>query len=146
MYFCIDLIAMIKQVLHKAFSVLLALLVLVSTVSFTIVEHYCGNTLVDAAIFQKAKTCGMDMDATANCLTVKKDCCKDEVVVVKGQKELKFSSFEDFDFQQQLFITFLANTYIHLFEGIENQTYPHKYYSPPHLVADIHVLDQVFLI
>ena len=137
---------MIKQVLHKAFSVLLALLVLVSTVSFTIVEHYCGNTLVDAAIFQKAKTCGMDMDATANCLTVKKDCCKDEVVVVKGQKELKFSSFEDFGFQQQFFFTTFTYTFISLFEGFKKRTYPHKNYSPPTLVADIQVLDQVFLI
>jgi len=137
---------MIKQFLHKTFSVLLGLLVLFSTVSFTIVEHYCGNTLVDTAIFQKAKNCGMDMNTTTDCLTVKKKCCKDELVIVKGQKELKVSTFEDLDFQQQLFFTAFTYTFINLFEGFEQQTYPHKNYSPPILVANIQVLDQVFLI
>jgi len=137
---------MIKQFLHKTFSVFLGLLVLFSTVSFTIVEHYCGNTLVDTAIFQKTKTCGTDMDATADCLTVKKKCCKDELVIVKGQKELKVSPFEDLNFQQQLFFTTFTYTFITLFDGFEEQTYPHENYSPPILVADIQVLDQVFLI
>lgn len=137
---------MITQFLHKTFSVLLGFLVLFSTVSFTIDEHYCGNTLVDSAIFQKAKTCGMEMGTTTDCNIAKKNCCKDEVVIVKGQKELKFTSFEDFDFQQQLFFTTFTYTFINRFEGFDKQIYPNNDYSPPILVADIQVLDQVFLI
>ena len=121
---------------------LLALLVLLSTVSFTIEKHYCGDTLVDVSVFSEAQKCAME----AMEILQKKTCCKDEVNVVKGQDELKFSSFEDLEFSQQQFITAYLYTYIDLFEGLPKQIIPHKDYSPPNLVADIQVLDQVFII
>ena len=121
---------MIKAILHKTFSVTLSCLVLFSTLSFTVEKHYCGNHLVDVAIFTKAENCGMDLEAFSTANFEKKHCCKDEIQVVKGQDKLKKSSFED----------------LLLYEGLPEQVIPHKNYSPPNLVADIHVLDQVFLI
>lgn len=138
MYFCI----VIKQVLHKTFSFLLAFLVLFSTVSFTIEKHYCGNVLVDVSVFSDVDKCDMEsMDKLQ-----KKTCCKDEIDLVKGQDELKFSSFEDLSFEKQEFILSFILIYINLFEGLSQQIIPHKDYSPPNLVADIQVLDQVFII
>lgn len=138
MYFCI----VIKQVLHKTFSFLLAFLVLFSTVSFTIEKHYCGNVLVDVSVFSDVDKCDMEsMDKLQ-----KKTCCKDEIDLVKGQDELKFSSFEDLSFKKQEFILSFILIYINLFEGLSQQIIPHKDYSPPNLVADIQVLDQVFII
>ena len=49
-------------------------------------------------------------------------------------------------FQQQQFLTTFLYTYINLFEGLPKQVIPHKDYSPPNLVSDIQVLDQVFII
>lgn len=118
------------------------MLVLFSTVSFTIEKHYCGDVLVDVSVFTDAEKCGME----ALEILQKKTCCKDEVDVVLGQDELKFSSFEDLDFSQQQFVTTFAYTYINLFEGLPKQIVPHKDYSPPNLVTDIQVLDQVFII
>jgi hypothetical protein len=136
----------IKEILHKTFSVLLALLVLFSTVSFTIEKHFCGDVLVDVSVFKEAEKCGMESMAKSQGTITKKSCCKDEVDVIQGQDELKFSSFEDLDFQKQLFVTTFTFTYINLFESLPKQTIPHKDYSPPNLVADIQVLDQVFII
>ncbi len=119
----------------------MAILVLFSTVSFTVEKHYCGENLIDVAIFSEAKKCGENMEQTLS-----KSCCKDEVEIVKGQDELKFSSFKDLDFQQQLFITTFAFTYSNLFESLPKQIIPFKDYSPPNLVVDIQVLDQVFII
>lgn len=119
----------------------MAVLVLFSTVSFTVEKHFCGDNLIDVAIFTEAKKCGDNME-----LTSKKSCCKDEVEVVKGQDELKFSSFEDLDFSQQVFITSFAIVYSNLFESLPKQIIPFKDYSPPNLVVDIQVLDQVFII
>lgn len=133
---------MIKEVLHKTFSALLALLVLFSTVSFTIEKHYCGETLVDVSIFTEGEKCAME----AQEIEMKKTCCKDEVDVIKGQDELKFSSFEDFDSEQQQFFVSFTCAYLNLFKGLPKQIIPHKDYSPPNLVADIQVLDQVFII
>ena len=132
---------MLKQFIHKGLSILMALLVLCSTVSFTVEKHFCGDNLIDVAIFSEAKKCSENMEQTS-----KKSCCKDEVEVVKGQDELKFSSFEDLDFNQQFLITTFAFTYSNLFESFPKQIIPFKDYSPPNLVADIQVLDQVFII
>ena len=138
---------MIKRILHKGFSVTLALLVFFSTVSFTIEKHFCGENLIDVALFTKAKTCGMEMENTSIDSSVKKKpCCKDQVDVVQGQDELKFSSFENLDFDQQVFLTTFAYSYINLFEGLPKQIIPHKDYSPPNLVADIQLLNDTFLI
>ena len=75
---------------------LMALLVLFSTVSFTVEKHFCGDTLVDVSVFSEAQKCGME----AMEILQKKTCCKDEIDIVKGQDELKVSSFDDLDFNK----------------------------------------------
>ena len=120
----------------------MALLVLFSTVSFTVEKHFCGDVLVDISVFVEAEKCAMEAMETLQ----KKSCCKDEIDVVEGQDELKFSSFEDLDFEQQQFITAFTYTYLTCFESLPKQIIPHKDYSPPNLVFDRQVLDQVFLI
>ncbi len=125
---------------------LLALLVLFSTVSFTIEKHFCGDVLVDISIFTEVDKCAMEAYEVALEKITKKPCCKDVIDVIEGQNELKFSSFEDLDFEQQQFIASYTYAYISLFEGRPKLTVPHKNYSPPNLVTDIQVLDQVFII
>ncbi len=133
---------MIKLFLHKTFSVLLTLLVLFSTVSFTIEKHYCGDVLVDVSVFVEAEKCEME----ALEILQKKTCCKDEINVIQGQDELKFSSFDDLEFEQQLFLASFIYSYVNLFKGLSQQIVPHKNYSPPNLVRDIQVLNDTFLI
>ena len=137
---------MFKRIVHKLFSAILALLVLVSTVSFTVEKHYCGDHLIDVAVFSRAKTCGMDMEKNSMTSIEKKHCCKDESEVIKGQDKLKKVSSEDFDFGQQFFILSFIYSYHTLFEGLPTQIIPHKDYSPPNLITDIQILDQVFII
>ncbi len=118
----------------------MALLVMLSTLSFTVEKHFCGDTLVDAALFTEVKGCGMEMPSTT-----KKSCCKDEIDLVKGQDELKYS-FNDFDLDQQQFIATFFYAYIDLFEGLPEQVIPFKDYSPPNLFYDRQVLHDVFII
>ena len=131
-----------KQLFHKGFSALMALLVLFSTVSFTIEKHFCGDVLVDVSMFVEADKCPMESLEILH----KKTCCKDEIAIVEGQDELKVSSFDDLDFDQQQFITAFAYSYINGFKSFAKETIPHKDYYPPNLVTDIQVLDQVFII
>ena len=132
---------MIKQVLHKMFSISLAIIVLCSTVSFTVEKHFCGDTLVDVAVFTELNKCAMDAEEIT-----KKPCCKDKVDIVKGQDELIVKTIDDLDFKQQLFVAFFKYSYIYLFEGLPQLVIPHKDYSPPNLVIDKQIIDQVFLI
>ncbi|SFZ91008.1 hypothetical protein SAMN05428642_1011336 [Flaviramulus basaltis] len=121
---------------------LLALLVLFSTVSFTVEKHYCGDILVDVSVFTDAEKCPMEHLE----ILQKKTCCKHEIDVVLGQNELKFSSFEDLVFSQQFFFTTFTYTFGDFFKSLPKKIIPHKDYSPPNLIADIQVLDQVFII
>lgn len=126
----------------------MAFVVLLSTMSFTIDMHYCGNTLVEAAFFHKAKGCGTEMEAVAtssNCSTVKKDCCKEEQIVVKGQDELKIS-FEKLSVDQQVFVASFIYSYVSLFETFEENAATFSEYPPPLIVKSIYKLDETYLI
>ncbi|WP_084399350.1 HYC_CC_PP family protein [Tamlana agarivorans] len=133
---------MIKLMLHKVFTSLLALIVLFSTVSFTIEKHFCGDVLVDVGVFVEAEKCEMEPLE----VLMQKNCCKDEVDVVIGQDELSMSSIDDLDFEQQQFLYAFTYSLIFGFESLPKQKVPHANYSPPLIVSDIQVLDQVFII
>lgn len=137
---------MVKRVLQKSFSLLMAFLVLLSTVSFTVEKHYCGDKLIDVAVFSKAENCGMDMEPMLMESMEKKQCCHEKLELVKGQDKLKKSSSENYHFGQQFSLTKLNYPYINLLEDLPQQIIPHKYYSQPHLVADIQIWQQVFII
>ncbi|TRO67061.1 HYC_CC_PP family protein [Christiangramia sabulilitoris] len=129
-----------KKAFQHIISLCMAFMVMLSTMSFTVDKHFCGSHLVDQAVFSKAKTCGMQMSTD-----MEGHCCTNQKVSVEGQDELKVS-FDSFDFQQQLFITTFSFTYFNLFESLPKQIIPFKDYSPPLLVTDIQLADQVFLI
>lgn len=135
-----------KKGFQKSVSTVLALLVLVSTFSFTIDKHYCGSILVDQAVFSKASTCGMEMNSQARTALMDDDhCCSNENIMVEGQDELKIS-FNSIAFDQQVFLTAFTFSFNELFEGLPQQVILYKNYTPPLIVKDIPVLNDTFLI
>ena len=121
----------------------MAFAVMFSTLSFTVESHYCGNRLVDTAIFSNAKGCGMETGAKE---LIIKNCCVNKIEVIKGQDELKLNDFDNLNLNQQLVLTTFVFTYINLFESLPKQTVPHEEYAPPNIVINIQLLDDVFLI
>lgn len=99
--------------------------------------------LVDLAVFSEAETCGMEMDSEM--VLAEDSCCTNQKTAVQGQDELKIS-FNSLDLDQQIFLTTFSHTFINLFEGFTLEVVPFNDYSPPSLVLDIQILDQVFLI
>jgi len=137
-----------KQVINKIAAVLMAFVVLFSTMSFTISEHYCGDYLVNSSLFSKAESCGMEMQKpspTKDCSVNKDNCCSDVLTHIEGQSELK-TDLSNLNFDQQVFVASFVYTYVNLFEGLDRNVVPFKNYSPPLIVRDIQVLDGVFLI
>lgn len=136
------------EFLKKIAALLMTLVVLFSTMSFTISEHYCGDHLVTSALFSKAESCGMEMQKplpTNNCNIDKENCCDDVIKHIEGQNELKTAT-TSFTYDQQVFVASFIYTYINLFEGLVKNIVPFKNYSPPFIVTNIQILDQVFLI
>ncbi len=126
----------------------MALLVFISTLSFTIESHYCGDVLVDTSMFGSVESCGMEVQkksTSSECNITKKDCCSDEQLVLDGQDNLK-TSFHKLDKEQQLLVATFIYSYINLFTEQQTENTSFVDYSPPLLVRDVQVLDQTFLI
>lgn len=121
----------------------MALLVLFSTLSITVEKHFCGDTLIDVAVFSEVKSCCKIKKSIEK---PKKSCCKNEVEIIKGQDELNTVTFDDLDFDSQWLLVSYVYTYTTLFESLPKQIIPHKNYIPPNLDVDIQLLDNVFLI
>ena len=136
-----------KQIFHRVMSFAMAFVVLFSTMSFTMNMHYCGDTLVDTAIFHKAKGCGMEMQnpSTDGCAITKKNCCNDEQLVVDSQSELQLQ-VDTISFDQHLFITSFVYTYSNLFEGLANNASSYEAYEPPLVITQIFKIDETYLI
>ncbi|TJY37020.1 HYC_CC_PP family protein [Pontimicrobium aquaticum] len=133
----------IKKIFHKVFSIGLALIVLCSTISFKVEKHFCGDALIDVAIFTDAEDC---CEVVAGNNVTKKPCCKDEITVIEGQNELIVKTFDDYDFEHQIFITSFIYSYNNFFRGLSKQIIPYKNYSPPNLIIDMQTINQVFII
>ncbi|SFR33886.1 hypothetical protein SAMN04490243_0746 [Robiginitalea myxolifaciens] len=130
----------------------MALLVLFSTMSFSVEMHYCGDHLVDFSFIQKVDTCMMKAEKAkpqSQCsmpdMDMEMDCCSDVEVVFEGQDDLKLS-FDQLSFDQQIFLTSFVYSYVNLFEGFDENIVPFKDYAPPPLIRDVQVLHQTFLI
>ena len=135
-----------KKGFQKSVSTVLALLVLVSTFSFTVDKHFCGSFLIDQAVFSKASTCGMEIHSTSETASLDDDyCCSNKNISVEGQNELNIS-FNSMDFDQQVFLTAFTFSFNELFEGLPYQVIPYRNYTPPLIVKDIPVLNDTFLI
>ncbi|MGM1056654.1 MAG: HYC_CC_PP family protein [Bacteroidota bacterium] len=144
-----------KKGFQKSVSTVLALLVLVSTFSFTVDKHFCGSFLVDQAVFSKASTCSTDMHSDSCSMDMhshsgtdvmdQDNCCSNQNISVEGQDELKIS-FNSMDFDQQVFIAAFPFSFNELFGVLPQQVILYKNYTPPLIVKDIPVLNDTFLI
>ena len=109
--------------------------------------HYCGDTLVETAIFQEAKGCGMEMEKPSNegCSITKKNCCDDEQLAFEGQDELQLQ-VDKITFEQQVFITSFVYTYMNLIEGLDNNVSFYEKYKPPLVIRRLYKIDETYLI
>ncbi|WP_432411318.1 HYC_CC_PP family protein [Rasiella sp. SM2506] len=138
-----------KQLIHKSIATCMACVVLLTTMSFTVDIHYCGNTLVDFSFVQQVETCGMETVAsTSGCenpMLAATSCCTDQQVSKQGTEDLTIT-FDTLTFKQQVFVASFTYTYIRLFEGAQSEAIPFVAYAPPFVKQDVQVLHQTFLI
>ena len=135
-----------KAILHKTTSLTMALLLLLSTVSWTVDKHLCMGRVMDVALFTGAKDCGMKaaMDMLES-QGIENHCCDDESFTIQGQDDLRLS-WDDITIEHQSFLIAYAYSYFELHNFQFKEALPNLTYPPPLLVSDIQLLDQVFLI
>jgi hypothetical protein len=133
-----------KHFFIKIASVLIALLVLFSTFSFTVEKHFCGDFLMDVSFTGNLEVCATDI-APDSSVKLKK-CCKDEIQKIDGQDELQQNSINKISFQQKQFLVAFFVSYTNLFSENKTNTNFYKDFSPPDIPLDYQVFYQTFLI
>ena len=125
----------------------MALLVLISTLSISIEKHYCGEHLVDIALFSEAENCGMEssQDKDGESLMAS-SCCKDVVDLIEGQDELSLEKSEQITHSQKVFLVSYAIVFGGILSPEAATDPPFRNYNPPEVIPDIQVLNEVFLI
>ena len=138
-----------KKVSLHTFSFLMAFLVLFSTMSFTVEKHYCGQSLVDHAIFSQAQKCETEMHSCGveGEMQMKMDesCCSNQTECFVGQDELNIYTFS-IDLVQQNFLVPMSFVVLSLLPELPAEVIEYPPYQPPQLVYDLQILCQVFTI
>lgn len=142
----------------KILSIFLAFQVLLSSLSFNIGMHFCGESLKSFSLYDKAEPCEHSPLAEyhsgmKDCpihsqqkKSEKDDCCNDKQVKVEGQDmDTTISSFS-LDFTPHF--EFIAAYAVSLLNLFQEETYSSKFlnYKPPQMRTDIPLLIQTFLI
>ncbi len=134
--------------MKKLMAISLALVLLTSNIGLAMVTHYCGGQAVKSqlTIGHGNLGCGMDMRTSSEQSKAvdneSSGCCENQ-----------YQSFEIEDdyslLQLSLNLDFIA-AFVHSFLEIvlvPGQQHPqYAHYSPPLLLRDIHILNQVFII
>lgn len=136
-----------KSIIHKIASFALSIVILLSTMSFALNVHICGDMLVKANMFHSTEGCGMDMEnpATESCSITDDNCCDEGQISIEGQDELQLS-VNKISFEQQIFVASFIFTYFHINAWTENVSPSFEEYAPPLVVKPIFKLDETYLI
>ncbi len=143
---------MLKQVLHKTGSMLLAFIVLFSSFSFTVHEHICGGEIADISFFLEADSCRMDMnectleETKSTEHTLKKEpCCTNHSEIIQGT-DTNQQAQQTLEITQVQFLTAFVYSYRNLFRNLDTKSTSFQEYSPPIVVKDIYMLYDTFRI
>lgn len=141
--------------MKKALSILLAFQVLLSSLSFNIGMHFCGEQLQSFSLFDKATPCehasakaeAPSCPFHAKTPNKKKGCCDDKEVVIEGQEHLTTLGSYSVDlspvFEMVPGAIFLL---LDNFHSAETASVKFRNYKPPLIPVDIPVFIQTFLI
>jgi hypothetical protein len=136
-----------KKFSLKIASILMAFVVVFTTLSFTVDMHFCGDTLVETAVFQKVKGCGMELQKSSKdgCVVKSNNCCNDKQLTIDGQQELQIS-VSAFSFEQPLYVTSIPNTENEFSEVIDKNLLLYRGYFPELVTRQLYKTAETYLI
>jgi hypothetical protein len=133
-----------KQLTTKIGAVLMTLIVLLSTMSFTINQRFCDGNLVDTTLFLKSESCKIIVQS--DCCEISEECCDHEQIIIDGQKEFPSRIVVETPIVNQYFVVNSVKLHLEKYNfQYENRIF-YKKYIPPSLVFNKQVFHQVFII
>ena len=124
---------------------LLSCLVLLSSMSIAIDQHFCGDEVIDVSYFGKANHCGMEeVSSNSSIPSLKRDhCCKDEITFFESFLYNTEKSLSLYDSEPN---TLFLHTHFNFHNTTSLKIECFNDFSPPDINKDIRVLYQNFLI
>jgi hypothetical protein len=137
-----------KSIAQKIGAFIMAVVILISTTSFTIDLQYCGKELVDTAIFSMVNTCDSEQNKTStdNCCESEATCCYDEQIVIGGVGDLTLISISKLKVSEQILWTAPNFSSRITFEEFVQHGNWNQQYIPPLLSPNFQKLHQIFLL
>lgn len=135
-----------REVFRKITAVLMIAILLLSTTSFAVYKHFCGDNLVAISTEKVDSCCDSEISLKSNKLNFsEKDCCKNEtsykdIQIFDTTNSVKITK------SQSLFLTSLYYNFIEKSTYVNTTKNYYKDFSPPKLVSNKQVLFQTFLI
>ncbi|MEX1383075.1 hypothetical protein [Lutibacter sp.] len=135
-----------KGLFRKIAAVLMVTILLLSTTSFSIYKHFCGDNLVAISTEKVDNCCDSKTTLKSNNLNFsKKDCCKNETAL-KNIQLFDTTSSKKIAKSQTLFLASFYFSFIEKLITVDTTIKFYKDFSPPTLVSNKQVLFQTFLI
>jgi len=138
----------VKKAFLHIISILLALLVLFSTFSFTVSTHICGGEVTDYSLVGNVEPCEMPQSGHNKKEEISLHtipCCQYIVETIESSND-ELTIVKEFDVQQLQFVTSFLYCYTNVFEALSEPIVPFKDYPPPLVTKDIQILYDTFLI
>ena len=137
-----------KKVAHKILALLMVAILLVSTTSFSLYKHFCGDNLVEVSRYvQIVECCEVEIkhNKTSKLNFSEKDCCKSETdiseqLTLENTKTIKLVK------NQVVFIASFYYSFIQPNETKNRKTNFYNNFSPPDIVFNKQIQFQSFLI
>ncbi len=137
-----------RKLIFKIKAILLALMVLVSSNTYAITSHFCGEELVEVSYFGDDVGCAMEKinDYCNTKKKVKKKCCSDKRILLEAE-DYNIAKELNLDFEALSFTAAFLAFYFELFSDQEiTEYYFLKEFPPPDAKQNIQVLHQTFLL
>lgn len=136
-----------KEVFKKITAVIMVAILLLSTTSFAVYKHFCGENLV-AISTEKVDSCceSETVPLKSDKLNFsEEDCCKNETSI-KDVQIFDTTNTVKIDKSQTLFLTSFYYNFVEKLTFVNTTKNYYKDFSPPKLVSNKQVLFQTFLI
>lgn len=137
---------------YKLFSLIMASLMFITSVGFSVDMHYCNGQLKSISLFGEAKSCH-DTTMHKTCpyhknMQKDKDCCENKTLVFQADIDKELEN-EFFVLSQNLelscFIVAFTEIFLDNLPRIDKEIIPFDYTKPP-AQRDIYVLLETFLL
>ena len=111
--------ATINEMLKRISHIIIAMLIVASTMGLTVSMHYCGNNLESVSVLSSPEPC----------CDIPDDCCHDETININTENDFS-GTFYNFDFSQMV-VELPALVELFLIDIPEDNSFISDYFSPP---------------